>query len=125
MENPINTRNRELSLEMPALPATLQQLLSVLECSSGNAHKIAEVISADQGLAGKMLKLVNSAFYGFPRQVSSIQQAVVVLGNTTVRNVALSLGMSEVLKAAEDNENIQALPDHSLATAIAGRLVAK
>ncbi len=57
-----------------------------------NANIVEEHISADQALTSKILRVVNSAYYGLSGQVTSVQQAIVILGLQQVRNLALSVG---------------------------------
>ncbi|VAX18293.1 hypothetical protein MNBD_NITROSPINAE01-1530 [hydrothermal vent metagenome] len=79
-------------LDLPTLPTTLLKIIKIAENENSTAADLAEVISKDQSISSTVLKLVNSAFYGHMRQVSSIHHAIVILGFQTVK--ALSLGVS-------------------------------
>lgn len=76
--------------QLPAVPAVVQELIQSFDDPSLDAQHLAEKIGHDQALAAKVLRVANSAFYGLPRQVGSIQEAVVVLGFSTVRSLVLS-----------------------------------
>lgn len=78
--------------DLPTLPTTITKIIHVSEEESSTASDLAAIISKDQSISSTVLKLVNSAFYGHLRQVSSISHAIVILGFQTVK--ALSLGVS-------------------------------
>jgi putative nucleotidyltransferase with HDIG domain len=75
---------------LPTLPSVVSRVNELVDDPTASAGDINDVISHDLALSSKILKLVNSAFYGFPRRISSITHAVVILGFQTVRNIALS-----------------------------------
>lgn len=76
--------------DMPVLPTVLARLIHLIGDSRTTASAINTVLSADPGLVMKILKLVNSAYYGFSRRITTITNAVVILGFNQVRNLALS-----------------------------------
>jgi HD-like signal output (HDOD) protein len=75
---------------LPTLPTVVARINDLVDDPSASAGDINEVVSHDIALSSKILKLVNSAYYGFPRRISSVTHAVVILGFQTVRNIALS-----------------------------------
>lgn len=75
--------------ELPTLPTTLSKIISVAENPDSGARDLAIVISQDQSISSMVLRLVNSAFYGHFRNISSISHAIVILGFQTVKNLAL------------------------------------
>ena len=85
------------------------------------------MISADQALASKVLRLVNSSYYGFPRKIATITNAVVILGFNTVRNLTTSLGVFNAFdargqKTALDRDAFWA---HSMGIAAAAGVIAR
>ncbi len=84
--------------ELPPLPVAVQKLLAVMNDDNSSADDVTRVLSSDQALAGKVLRLVNSSYYGMSGEVSTITRAVVVLGFGGVRNVAVGFGMVSALK---------------------------
>lgn len=76
--------------ELPTLPDVVAKVNELVNSSNASAGDINDVISRDIALSSKILKMVNSSFYGFPRRITSITHAVVILGFNTVRNLALS-----------------------------------
>lgn len=75
--------------QLPTLPTTLVKILQAAENPSTSSGDIALVISKDQSISSMVLKLVNSAFYGHFRNISSISHAIVILGMQTVKSLAL------------------------------------
>ena len=75
---------------LPALPAFVTRMLSLVDDPDVSTRKIADMVSGDQAMAAAVLRLVNAPFYGLGRRISSIQHAVLLLGSRTVRNLALS-----------------------------------
>jgi len=76
---------------LPAFPSALARLVKTMEAADSSADDLAQVIETDSGLAARLLKVANSSFYGRARSVASVRQAVVVLGNRTVRSLALAV----------------------------------
>jgi putative nucleotidyltransferase with HDIG domain len=79
--------------ELPTLPATIMKIMELVENESSTSDDLARVISKDPPISSLILKLVNSAFYGHLRQISSINHAIVILGYTTVRTMALGVSI--------------------------------
>ena len=77
-------------VDLPTLPKVVSHLLCAVEDPRSSAREINLIMSNDPALAARILKLVNSSFYAMPSPVTSIQQAVVILGFNTVRSLALS-----------------------------------
>ena len=75
---------------IPTLPVVIEKITRLLNNPQTSAEEIGKAITTDQALAAKVLKLVNSAFYGFPGKISTITHAVVILGFATVKNVVLT-----------------------------------
>jgi len=86
---------------LPTLPSVVSRVNELVDDPNASAGDINEVISHDMALSSKILKLVNSAFYGFPRRISSITHAVVILGFQTVRNIALSAFVLDAFDSEE------------------------
>jgi len=77
-------------VNLPTLPQMVSTIVSLTGDSNCSIRDVTNAISMDPTISAKILKLVNSAFYGFPSQISNLSQAVVLLGLNTVRNVTLS-----------------------------------
>jgi HD-like signal output (HDOD) protein len=79
--------------QLPSLPLIVQAVIASFNDPNLDTASLAIKITQDQGVSAKVLRLANSTFYGLPRKVGSIQDAVVVLGFDTIRSLALSAGM--------------------------------
>jgi len=112
---------------LPSLPTVVQEILEVTNDPRSGARDIQAVVENDQACSVKLLKLANSAYYGFSRQVSSIKEAIVIIGMEGVKNVAMSLGVAECfLKLGKANQQfLNNLWVHSMGTATAAQVLAQ
>ncbi len=79
--------------DLPPLPDVATHIMSIADDPGTGAIDLANVMAADQALTGKLIHLCNSAYYGFGRRVSSVREAVTILGFDQVREVAISMSM--------------------------------
>ena len=112
---------------LPTLPVIVSRILEVADDSGSSANELAELVARDMSVSAKVLNLANSAFYGFSRRITTIPQAVVVLGFDTVRSLALSVSVFESLSSntGEISFDREAFWIHSIGCGTASRLVAK
>jgi HD-like signal output (HDOD) protein len=73
------------------------RILEVTEGEQFSAHQLAQVISADQALTAKMLRVANSAYYSYPRRISTVRDAVIILGFRAVRSATLASCVMDTL----------------------------
>lgn len=78
--------------QLPSMPGVIQEVMASFKNSKLDSATLARKIAQDQGLSARVLRIANSSFYGLPRKVGSIQDAVVVLGFNSIRSLALSAG---------------------------------
>lgn len=83
--------------ELPTIPVVVQELMAALNASDVDIDDLARKISRDQALFAQVLRVANSSFYGFSRNISSIHEAVLVMGMTGVRSLVLSAGLVHAL----------------------------
>lgn len=76
--------------DLPTLPTVYSALCDLIASSKSNAQAVAELISTDQASASRLLRVANSAFFGFSGKIETISRAVVLLGFDEVRNLILS-----------------------------------
>lgn len=108
--------------ELPTLPDVVFKVNEVVNNPNTSASDLEQVISRDQAIAAKVLKLVNSAFYGLPGRVDTLSRAIPLLGFSTVRNIVLSLSMFDITPI--ENFDIKAFWRHSFSTSIVARTMA-
>lgn len=113
--------------EIPTLPSVASKVLQILENPHSSAPDVERVIMLDQAMASRILRLVNSAYYGFPRKITTISQAVVILGFMTVKNLVLSISVSDMFIRLGSNRvfNRSELWRHSVGVAVAARILAR
>jgi HD-like signal output (HDOD) protein len=113
---------------IPTLPTVVDKLTRLLQNPQTSAEEVGRAITTDQSLASKVLKLVNSAFYGFPGRIGTITHAVVILGFSTVKNVVLTASIFDAFKrskASTPGFNIEQFWLHSVACGAASLALAK
>ena len=74
---------------LPTLPHILVKLIEACNKDDANLAEVSRIVETDPSLSSKILKLINSAFYGLPKKVESIQHSISYLGMTTIRNIAI------------------------------------
>jgi len=113
--------------DLPPLPAVVVRVMQTINDPTTSAADLNRLISSDQAIASKVLRLVNSSYYGFPRRISTITHAVVILGFNTVRNLTTSLGVFNAFdgSGAQTALDRQQFWAHSIGTAVAAGVIAK
>ncbi|MCX5810548.1 MAG: HDOD domain-containing protein [Proteobacteria bacterium] len=105
---------------LPTLPGILKKILKALENPNVSLTEIGAFISNDPVITAKVLKMVNSAVYGFPGRISSVSQAVILLGLNVVKGLLLGVSIFELMQ-----ETMVGLWEHSTGCSIAARLIAR
>ena len=83
---------------LASLPGACQRVMEIADDRRASAREMAEVISFDPGLTARLLRLVNSAYYGLPQQIDNVAQAVQVIGTNALRNLAMATGAVAAFK---------------------------
>jgi putative nucleotidyltransferase with HDIG domain len=109
------------------MPTIAAKVMQIVNDPHSSAEDVAKFISRDVALTSKVLRLANSAFYGIPRTISSVNSAIVILGFNTIRSLVLSASVLKVFPAkpglvAFDRK---AFWKHSFMVGIASRMVAQ
>jgi diguanylate cyclase (GGDEF)-like protein len=110
---------------LPTLPAVAVRVIELTQNVNVSMDDLTETIQNDQGLAAKILKTVNSSFYGLRRPCASISQALVMLGLSTVKTLALSFSLLNTFEGADDEFDHVAYWRRGLYTATAAKLIAR
>jgi len=110
---------------LPTLPTVASELVRLTGRDDTPIGEIANLITKDIALSAKVLKVVNSAYYNFPNQISTIQQAVSILGINAVRSLVLSFSFLGIRRTGfGDPFDYETFWERTLATAVAARLLA-
>ncbi|PID79269.1 hypothetical protein CSB20_10910 [bacterium DOLZORAL124_64_63] len=111
--------------EIPTLPIVYQELFQKMQDPKIGVPQVAEIISQDQALTAKILHLVNSAFYGYSKQITTISRAVVILGFQAVRSAALAISVFDYFNGEDDSQiDMTEFWHHSIATASICKILA-
>lgn len=110
---------------MPAFPKSVQRILDISRDVNSTPRELVDVIDKDPVMTVKVLKVVNSAYFGLPRQITSIGHAVVYLGFNPIKNLALSIAAVGTMPGKNiAGLDIQQFLLHSLTTAGLARQLA-
>lgn len=104
---------------LPTLPGIVSKLSSLAEDGRVSVDEMAKVVTSDQVLSAKVLKLVNSPFYGFSGRISTVSKALILLGVNVVKSLAISSSIFEIME-----KNVVGLWEHSLGAAVAANIIA-
>src|SRR4029078_3635558 len=109
--------------EIATLPEVTTKIITVVDDPKSTARDLHNIIKNDPALATRVLKVVNSAFYGLPGQVSEIDRAIVLLGLSAVKNIAISASIPRLFGSAKMTDKFDARDvwRHSVAVAVATR----
>ncbi|MBN2447300.1 MAG: GGDEF domain-containing protein [Phycisphaerae bacterium] len=125
MENSILERIKEAD-NLPSLPTVAVEVLRLTKADDASMDELVRAIQSDPALTGKILRVVNSSLFGIPREISSIKQAVGLLGLRTINVMALSFSLVEMIKTDSDNRfDYDGYWRRSISCAVAARLLAK
>ena len=121
-----NNQIDEYIKEMPSLPVSVGKVLEICNSPSVNPSDLSHVISLDPVLTGRLLKLLNSAYYGLSSQVTSLARAIIMLGINTVKNLALSTAILATLPKNKEQKglNMDGFWRHCLGVGVTAKLLA-
>ncbi|TMA38975.1 MAG: HDOD domain-containing protein [Deltaproteobacteria bacterium] len=108
---------------LPTIPAVLSQVLGLVEREDSSTRELVDLIEHDQALTGKMLRLANSAFFGQSRRVATIPRAVMLLGFSTVRNLALGVKVWDTVAHGIPAARLEGLWMHAVMVAVASKVL--
>jgi putative nucleotidyltransferase with HDIG domain len=105
---------------LPTLPPIVQRLNLMIEDEKTSIHQIANLIEKDQVITSKILRLANSAFYGFPKKVSTVQNALILLGINVVKVLIITSSIFEIIYKEDVG-----LWEHSIGVAACSKILAE
>ena len=112
--------------EMPSLPVSAGKVLEICGTLNVNPSDLNKVISLDPVLTGRLLKLINSAYYGLNTHITSLVKAITMLGLNNVKNLVLSMAVLSVLPKNKSKKglNMSGYWQHCLCVGVASKLLA-
>lgn len=113
--------------ELATLSPVALRAIQILNDSEVNVGKVTETVTLDQSMTAKILKLVNSSFYGFQGKISSLSQAIILLGFNTVRSIILSVSVLQTFSGGAKCSlfDIGRFWEHSVGTAFIAKRLAE
>ncbi|MDX2501181.1 MAG: HDOD domain-containing protein [Deltaproteobacteria bacterium] len=111
--------------DLPTLPRTVLKITELVNDPKSSAKDLARVITDDQVLTARLLKLVNSSFYGFPQRISTVTAAIVLLGFDAIRNLLLTSSVFDLFanRNRQKKQIQERFWDHSLGCAVGAKVI--
>ncbi len=112
---------------LPTLPHILVKLISACNKDDVDIVEVAGLVEKDPALSSKILKLVNSAFYGLPQKIESIRHSISYLGTGAIKNIAIGSSIHQTFRSPKGSAlfNMKIFWWHSLRCAVLARLIAR
>ena len=112
------------NIQFVTLPSTFLKVHEAINNPRSSSRYIAKAVSLDISLSTKLLKLVNSAFYGFPRKIETLSQAVTLIGTKQLGYLAQGVSLIEHFKKIPDTViDMKSFWHHSISCGIIARLL--
>ncbi len=110
---------------LPPLPEVVCELTKLIDNPKSTAEDLAKVISKDQSLTARVLRLVNSSYYAFRSKISKVSHAISLMGFTAIKNIVLGLSLIDTFrkKESDDGLNHEMFWEHSLGAATAAKAI--
>jgi len=114
------------TVELASLPSVVMQAMELLNSPDTSASDIGAVISQDPALTVRLLKIVNSAFYGFPSRIETISRAITIVGSLELTDLILGSCAIQVFeKIPNQLVDMQKFWEHSLYAGVIARILAR
>ena len=127
MEVDVEKALKDYIKKMPSLPTSLAKVLEICNNPQTSPADLNHVISLDPVLVGRVLKLINSAYYGLGKPVTNLATAIIMLGINTVKNLALSTTVMGHFSSKKETHGLdmEGFWRHSLCVGVSAKLLAK
>ena len=106
--------------ELPAMPNVIVKALGIIKDDTSGTKELSDIMAYDQALTSQVLKLVNSAYYGFAQEITSVSKALALLGMTQTRNIIIAVAMKPMLTSQGGRD----MWKHSLKCGVAAECLA-
>lgn len=124
-EQAVQAAIREIS-HIATLPEVTLKIVELVEDPSSTAQDLHNVIANDPALSSRILKVVNSSFYGLPGQIGSINRAIVMLGLNAVKNIAIAASLAKLFRGGDLSHGFsaRAVWEHAVACGAVTKMIA-
>ena len=111
--------------DLPTLPRTVLKITELVNDPKSSARDLSRIITDDQVLTARLLKLVNSSFYGFPQRISTVTNAIVLLGFDAIRSLLLTTSVFDLFAGRTQKRRLdqEKFWDHSLGCAVGAKVI--
>jgi putative nucleotidyltransferase with HDIG domain len=125
--NPVVAKAIAQCGDISTLPEVTAKIIELVDDANSTARDLQEVIKTDPALSARILKVVNSAFYGLPGQIASVDRAIVMLGLSAVKNISITASISRMFKGQDVGGGFTAkdIWKHSVGVGVAGKIIAR
>lgn len=127
MTNPERIKEKiQTVIHLPALPSVAMEVVEMVDNPKTSASKLGKVISSDQALTAKVLKIANSPFYGFPKKISTVEFATIILGFDALKEIVITISLLSSLQKKSDSVfDAKKFWDHSITSGAVARRLAR
>ncbi|HMG57615.1 MAG TPA: HDOD domain-containing protein, partial [Kofleriaceae bacterium] len=122
--DPIDASRLDAIDSLPTLPIVALQIGEVVHSKTASIQRVADVLRGDPATSAKLLRLVNSPYFGIPGGVSDVARAIPFVGFNTLYQLVLSISVLDVLRIGPGGHDPRALWTHALTVATAARELA-
>jgi HD-like signal output (HDOD) protein len=111
--------------DLPTLPRTVLRITELINDPRASAKDLSRIITDDQVLTARLLKLVNSSFYGFSQKISTVTGAILLIGFDAIRNLLLTTSVFDLFpsRTSRSRRDQELLWDHSLGCAVGAKVI--
>ncbi|HPX12457.1 MAG TPA: HDOD domain-containing protein [Syntrophales bacterium] len=110
--------------KIPTLPEVLYKINAILSDPNSSAYEIASAVSLDHALSARLLKIVNSPFYGFSHQIDTVFKAVSIIGTTQLGALVNGVELVRALSKGSTRIHVRSFWKHAIAVGIISRFLA-
>lgn len=125
-DNPVVEEALSRISRLATLPEVVTRIMDLVDDPNASAADLESLVSGDPVLSSRVLKVVNSSFYGMPASITSIHQAIVVLGMDALRNIVLAASLTKMFqgRVSQADFNPRGIWQHSTAVGAGAKLIA-
>lgn len=109
--------------DLPTLPVVVLKVMEIVNRDDVSIQDIAKLVSADQVIASKIIRMVNSPFYGLRREITSLDQAMAMIGLDRVKSLVMTCSLISHLAGRGGAFNMKTFWEHSYGCGIVSKLI--
>ena len=122
--NVLNSYTEEVS-KLPTLPHIVMKILQMINHPDVRVERVADLLLQDKVLTTQIIRMVNSAFWGVRKRVTSVREAIVLLGLKEIKNVVITTSLFNAFPFKNQSFRISSIWEHGLGCALISRIIAE